>query len=179
MQDAVLLANHLYDIKPTSFENIKKALSDYKEERFEAVKEQYPQSYMAAKLMYGHVSLFLRHQFSSFLSAPLMMCVNGAKFLFFTVVDRLDVRGTDSSTGRVQLAPQVNDAKAAPEEHCLPSSSQFPATGAQARDFGYHSSTTLKAHPEGTGRGQENCNCCRCSLRTQYKIPRVFFLSIN
>lgn len=54
MQDAVLLANHLYDIKPTSFENIKKALSDYKEERFEAVKEQYPQSYMAAKLMYGH-----------------------------------------------------------------------------------------------------------------------------
>ncbi|KAF9135810.1 hypothetical protein BG015_003219 [Linnemannia schmuckeri] len=54
MQDAVLLANHLYDIKPTSFENIQKALSDYKNERFEAVKEQYPQSYMAAKLMYGH-----------------------------------------------------------------------------------------------------------------------------
>lgn len=66
MQDAVLLANHLYDIKPTSFENINKALSDYKEERFEAVKEQYPQSYMAAKLMYGHVSL-LHHQFTLFL----------------------------------------------------------------------------------------------------------------
>lgn len=55
MQDAVLLANHLYDIKPTSFENIKLALNAYKEERFDAVKDQYPQSYMSAKLIYGHV----------------------------------------------------------------------------------------------------------------------------
>ncbi|KAF9900785.1 hypothetical protein EC991_006888 [Linnemannia zychae] len=54
MQDAVLLANHIYDIYPTSFENIKEALSSYKEERFDAVKEQYPQSYISAKLMYGH-----------------------------------------------------------------------------------------------------------------------------
>ncbi|KAF9118013.1 hypothetical protein BGW39_001570 [Mortierella sp. 14UC] len=63
MQDAVLLANHLYDIKPTSFENITKALSEYKEERFDAVKEQYPQSYIAAKLMYGHTfsEQMLRH----------------------------------------------------------------------------------------------------------------------
>lgn len=57
MQDAVLLANHIYDIKPTSFENIKRALCDYKEERFDAIKDQYPQSYVAAKLIYGHVSL--------------------------------------------------------------------------------------------------------------------------
>jgi hypothetical protein len=57
MQDAVLLANHLYDIKPTSYENIKKALCEYKEERFGAIKDQYPQSYTAAKLIYGHVSL--------------------------------------------------------------------------------------------------------------------------
>ncbi|KAG0203369.1 hypothetical protein BGX33_009154 [Mortierella sp. NVP41] len=54
MQDAVLLANHLYDIKPTSFENIKTALKEYKEERFDAIKDQYPQSYISAKLMYGH-----------------------------------------------------------------------------------------------------------------------------
>ncbi|KAH7058039.1 hypothetical protein BKA57DRAFT_519232 [Linnemannia elongata] len=54
MQDAVLLANHLYDIKPTSFENIKLALNAYKEERFDAIKDQYPQSYMSAKLTYGH-----------------------------------------------------------------------------------------------------------------------------
>ncbi|KAF9120293.1 hypothetical protein BGX30_003255, partial [Mortierella sp. GBA39] len=54
MQDAVLLANHLYDIMPTSFENIKTALNDYKEERFDTIKEQYPQSYISAKLLYGH-----------------------------------------------------------------------------------------------------------------------------
>ncbi|KAK3839486.1 MAG: hypothetical protein JOS17DRAFT_729270 [Linnemannia elongata] len=54
MQDAVILANHLYDIKPTSYENIKIALSDYKEERFDTIKDQYPQSYISAKLLYGH-----------------------------------------------------------------------------------------------------------------------------
>ncbi|KAG0376821.1 hypothetical protein BGX24_007164 [Mortierella sp. AD032] len=54
MQDAVVLANHLYDIYPTSFENIKKALSEFKEERYDAVKEQYPQSYISAKLIFGH-----------------------------------------------------------------------------------------------------------------------------
>ena len=56
MQDAVLLANHLYDIKPTSIENIKLALNAYKEERFDAIKDQYPQSYISAKLIFGHVS---------------------------------------------------------------------------------------------------------------------------
>ena len=56
MQDAVLLANHLYDINPTTFNNITQALSDYKHERYDAIKDQYPQSYIAAKLIYGHVS---------------------------------------------------------------------------------------------------------------------------
>jgi hypothetical protein len=64
MQDAVLLANHLYDIKPTSFENIQSALKEYKLERFEAVKDQYPQSHMSAKLIYGHVSRRNSHTFS-------------------------------------------------------------------------------------------------------------------
>ncbi|KAF9543221.1 hypothetical protein EC957_001096 [Mortierella hygrophila] len=54
MQDAVLLANHLYDITPTNLKNIKTALSDYKNERFEAIKDQYPQSHISAKLIYGH-----------------------------------------------------------------------------------------------------------------------------
>ncbi|KAG0296805.1 hypothetical protein BGZ97_004442 [Linnemannia gamsii] len=54
MQDAVILANHIYDIKPTSFNNIKTALSDYKQERFGAIKDQYPQSHMSAKLIFGH-----------------------------------------------------------------------------------------------------------------------------
>ncbi|KAG9061269.1 hypothetical protein KI688_007607 [Linnemannia hyalina] len=54
MQDAVLLANYLYDITPTNFKNIKTALSDYKNERFEAIKDQYPQSHISAKLIFGH-----------------------------------------------------------------------------------------------------------------------------
>ncbi|KAG0296806.1 hypothetical protein BGZ97_004443 [Linnemannia gamsii] len=54
MQDAVLLANHIYDIKPTSFENVKLALNEYKKERFEAVQDQYPQSHISAKLIFGH-----------------------------------------------------------------------------------------------------------------------------
>ncbi|KAF9538397.1 hypothetical protein EC957_006772 [Mortierella hygrophila] len=54
MQDAVLLANHLYDINPTNFKNVKTALSDYKNERFEAIKDQYPQSHISAKIIFGH-----------------------------------------------------------------------------------------------------------------------------
>ncbi|KAK5827745.1 hypothetical protein F5H01DRAFT_362203 [Linnemannia elongata] len=33
-------------IKPTSFENIKTALSDYRNERFDAIKDQYPQYFV-------------------------------------------------------------------------------------------------------------------------------------
>ncbi|KAG0065381.1 hypothetical protein BGZ89_008366 [Linnemannia elongata] len=54
MQDAVILANHIYDIKPNSFENIKAALHGYKAERFDAVKDQYSQTHMAARLQFGH-----------------------------------------------------------------------------------------------------------------------------
>ncbi|KAG0315046.1 hypothetical protein BGZ97_008705 [Linnemannia gamsii] len=54
MQDAVILANRLYDIKYNRLEDVKAALIDYKEERFNGVKEQYPQSYISAKLLYGH-----------------------------------------------------------------------------------------------------------------------------
>ncbi|KAF9125529.1 hypothetical protein BGW39_007329 [Mortierella sp. 14UC] len=54
MQDAVLLANHLYDVKENKFENIQAALKEYKEERFDSVRDQYPQSHMSAKLLLGH-----------------------------------------------------------------------------------------------------------------------------
>ncbi|KAG0281199.1 hypothetical protein BGZ95_006025 [Linnemannia exigua] len=54
MQDAVLLANHIYDIKRVNFENIKTALKEYKEERFDSVKDQYSHSHMSAKLILGH-----------------------------------------------------------------------------------------------------------------------------
>ncbi|KAG0060778.1 hypothetical protein BGZ89_011974 [Linnemannia elongata] len=54
MQDAVILANRLYDIQPTSFETIKAALSDYRDERFDNVKSQYSNTHMSARLQFGH-----------------------------------------------------------------------------------------------------------------------------
>ncbi|KAH7038652.1 hypothetical protein BKA57DRAFT_539701 [Linnemannia elongata] len=54
MIDSVVLANCLYDIKPTSYDNIKAALGDYREQRFENVKAQYAHSHRNAKLRYGH-----------------------------------------------------------------------------------------------------------------------------
>ncbi|KAF9101331.1 hypothetical protein BGX29_005778 [Mortierella sp. GBA35] len=54
MQDAVILANCLYDIKPTSFDNIKLALNEYKDQRYEIVREQYAQSHFNARIQYGH-----------------------------------------------------------------------------------------------------------------------------
>ncbi|KAG9061276.1 hypothetical protein KI688_007614 [Linnemannia hyalina] len=54
MQDAVLLANHLYDIRSTNFKVIKTALGDYKNDRFDAVKDQYQKSHMSAKIFFGH-----------------------------------------------------------------------------------------------------------------------------
>ncbi|KAF9540551.1 hypothetical protein EC957_003989 [Mortierella hygrophila] len=54
MIDSVVLANCLYDIKPTSYDNIKAALGDYREQRFENVKAQYAHSHRNVKLSYGH-----------------------------------------------------------------------------------------------------------------------------
>ncbi|KAF9101330.1 hypothetical protein BGX29_005777 [Mortierella sp. GBA35] len=54
MQDAVILANCLYDIKPTSFENIKLALNEYKDQRYDLVKAQYAHSHFNAKVQFGH-----------------------------------------------------------------------------------------------------------------------------
>jgi 2-polyprenyl-6-methoxyphenol hydroxylase-like FAD-dependent oxidoreductase len=66
MQDAVILANCLYDIKPTSFENIKIALNEYRDQRFELVKAQYATSHFVAKLQYGHVSFYIFLFFASY-----------------------------------------------------------------------------------------------------------------
>ncbi|KAG0311381.1 hypothetical protein BGZ97_011902 [Linnemannia gamsii] len=54
MQDAVILANCLFDIMPTSYDNIKAALQEYKDQRFDYIKEQYSTSHASAKLQYGH-----------------------------------------------------------------------------------------------------------------------------
>ncbi|KAF9142435.1 hypothetical protein BG015_000894 [Linnemannia schmuckeri] len=75
MQDAVVLANHLYDVKPTSFENIKKALSDFKEDRFDTVKDQHSQTHFAARLQFGHTlwERVLRHVLFNWVPRTLQM----------------------------------------------------------------------------------------------------------
>ncbi|KAG0280765.1 hypothetical protein BGZ95_008791 [Linnemannia exigua] len=59
MQDAVVLANSLYEMKDLSSDSINDALSDFKEERYSRVKEQFMASRTSAKLIYGQ-SLFER-----------------------------------------------------------------------------------------------------------------------
>jgi 2-polyprenyl-6-methoxyphenol hydroxylase-like FAD-dependent oxidoreductase len=59
MQDAVILANCIYDIVPNNFDTVKEALDEFKIQRFEFIKAQYAQTYIAAKIQYGHVSLLL------------------------------------------------------------------------------------------------------------------------
>ncbi|KAF9184274.1 hypothetical protein BGZ50_003790 [Haplosporangium sp. Z 11] len=63
MQDAVILANCLYDLKSTSHEDIEAALQDYQGQRYPHVKEQYEGSKMNAKVIYGQTLLerFTRH----------------------------------------------------------------------------------------------------------------------
>ncbi|KAF9113672.1 hypothetical protein BGX27_001089, partial [Mortierella sp. AM989] len=63
MQDAVILANCLYDLKPLSYEGIRVALSDYYDQRYRYAKLHYESSRMAAKLQFGHTKSerLLRH----------------------------------------------------------------------------------------------------------------------
>jgi len=56
MEDAVILANCLYDIGTTSPEDIKTALQSYKDQRLPHVMEQYQGSKASAKFLYGQVS---------------------------------------------------------------------------------------------------------------------------
>ncbi|KAK3847062.1 MAG: hypothetical protein J3R72DRAFT_209940 [Linnemannia gamsii] len=59
MQDAVVLANNLYEMKDLSSDSINEALDTFKEERYSRVKEQFMASRTSAKLIYGQ-SLFER-----------------------------------------------------------------------------------------------------------------------
>ncbi|KAF8981816.1 hypothetical protein BGZ46_002229 [Entomortierella lignicola] len=54
IQDAVVLANSIYEMSSTSQDNIVKALKEYREQRFEEAKTQYETSKFAAKILYGH-----------------------------------------------------------------------------------------------------------------------------
>jgi 2-polyprenyl-6-methoxyphenol hydroxylase-like FAD-dependent oxidoreductase len=59
LQDAAILANCLYDMRSTSIEDVKEALDDYREQRFDHVKTQYEASQWNAKLIYGHVRFLI------------------------------------------------------------------------------------------------------------------------
>lgn len=59
MQDAVVLANCLYEMKGLTPEDIDTTLSEFKTERFMKVKAQSEASKMNAKVLYGQV----RHPF--------------------------------------------------------------------------------------------------------------------
>ncbi|KAG0249955.1 hypothetical protein BG011_008779 [Mortierella polycephala] len=53
MQDAVILANCLYDLKSTSLEDVDAALKDYKEQRYPHAKQQVGISSTTGKILYG------------------------------------------------------------------------------------------------------------------------------
>jgi hypothetical protein len=55
MQDAVVLANCLYEMRGLSLDDIASALDDFKNERFAKVKAQYEASKTNARLIYGQV----------------------------------------------------------------------------------------------------------------------------
>ncbi|KAG0049676.1 hypothetical protein BGZ83_005510 [Gryganskiella cystojenkinii] len=54
MQDAVVLANCIYEMPSNTFENIQAALSDYKTQRYQHVITNYRSSQLNAKIKYGH-----------------------------------------------------------------------------------------------------------------------------
>jgi len=56
MQDAVVLANCLRDLKSSSKADITASFDDFHAQRYHHVKEQYEGSQMNAKLIYDHVS---------------------------------------------------------------------------------------------------------------------------
>ncbi|KAF9994983.1 hypothetical protein BGZ79_000229 [Entomortierella chlamydospora] len=53
MQDAVILANCIYELKSVAENDVAEALRDFKEQRYPHVKDQYKASQLTAKLLYG------------------------------------------------------------------------------------------------------------------------------
>lgn len=53
MQDAVVLANCIYEMKSSSHDDIRAALKDYKKQRYVHAKQQVENSNAAGKILYG------------------------------------------------------------------------------------------------------------------------------
>ncbi|KAF9119294.1 hypothetical protein BGW39_000398 [Mortierella sp. 14UC] len=75
MQDAVVLANSLYDMKSQTFEGVKDALQDYRDERYSRVVDQYEASKADAKIIYGQTWLerIIRHVVLNYLPDSIKM----------------------------------------------------------------------------------------------------------
>ncbi|KAK3819884.1 MAG: hypothetical protein J3Q66DRAFT_335742 [Benniella sp.] len=63
MQDAVILANCIYDMKSTALDDVAEALQDFKDQRFPHVLGQYNASKINAKVLYGQTFMdrIIRH----------------------------------------------------------------------------------------------------------------------
>ena len=57
IQDAVILVNCIYDIENVTHDNIKAALADYKDQRFEQALFQMNNSRMIGRMLYGQVRM--------------------------------------------------------------------------------------------------------------------------
>lgn len=55
MQDAVILANCIYDLTALDIDSVTAALKDYRDQRYPHVKSQYEGSKMNAKILLGQV----------------------------------------------------------------------------------------------------------------------------
>ena len=64
MQDAVVLANCIYEMKGLTLEDIDEAFVEFKNERYPKLQAQYTASQTTAKLLYGQVKALCWDNFS-------------------------------------------------------------------------------------------------------------------
>ncbi|KAF9370188.1 hypothetical protein CPC16_003879, partial [Podila verticillata] len=74
MQDAVVLANCIYEMASASIENVEAALSEFRQQRYDNVKIQYESSKTKAKITYGQAwhERLMRHVVFSYMPKSMM-----------------------------------------------------------------------------------------------------------
>jgi 2-polyprenyl-6-methoxyphenol hydroxylase-like FAD-dependent oxidoreductase len=85
MQDAVVLANCLYDIEEATQENIEAALADYRAQRVGHVTVQVNMSKMMGRAMFGQVKLLGDHEKLSCCETILFVSRTAEKVFVFSV----------------------------------------------------------------------------------------------
>ncbi|KAG0248829.1 hypothetical protein BG011_009869 [Mortierella polycephala] len=74
--DAVILANNLYDLGSLSYNSIKGMLRDYREQRYQNVKELYTSSQLNAMVQFGHVRKIANIDLEDHDEISLSMCIH-------------------------------------------------------------------------------------------------------